>query len=78
MRPEQDRRFDLPAIGPDTIRAMTDAGARALAIEAGTSLILERERCLAAAEEAGIAIWGFDSGRVREIRCQSERSEGGA
>jgi hypothetical protein len=63
LRTGQDRRLDLPAVGPDTIRVMIEAGATALAIEAGAALILERERCLAEAEAAGIAVWGFDAGR---------------
>jgi DUF1009 family protein len=63
LRAGQDRRLDLPAVGPDTIEVMIEAGAEALAIEAGAALILERERLLAEAEAAGIAVWGFDAGR---------------
>jgi hypothetical protein len=65
LRPDQDRRFDLPAIGPETIRVMAEAGARALAVEAGAALVLDRVHCVAEAERAGIAVWGFDSGRIR-------------
>jgi len=64
-RAAQDRRFDLPAIGPGTIRAMVDAGMSALAVEAGATLMLDRETCIAEADRAGLAIWGFDSGRMR-------------
>jgi UDP-2,3-diacylglucosamine hydrolase len=67
LRTVQDRRFDLPAIGPETIEAMVEAGCTALAVEARTTLILERERCVAEADRAGIAIWGFDSGRGRTV-----------
>ena len=63
LRAAQDRRFDLPAVGPGTIAAMREAGARALAIEAEATLLLEGERCIAEADRAGIAIWGFDSKR---------------
>jgi len=63
LRAAQDRRFDLPAVGPGTIEVMREAGARALAIEAGATLVLEGERCIAEANRAGIAIWGFDSDR---------------
>src|SRR2546425_9218826 len=38
FKPQQDRRFDLPAIGPGTIRAMADCGAAVLAIEAGRAV----------------------------------------
>ncbi len=63
LRAAQDRRFDLPAVGPGTIEVMLEAGARALAIEAGATLVVEGERCIAEADRAGIAIWGFDSDR---------------
>ncbi len=58
-RPEQDRRFDLPVVGPDTIATLIEAGARALALEAGSVLLLDAERWVAEADEAGIAVWGF-------------------
>ncbi|MAG32202.1 MAG: hypothetical protein CL908_15070 [Deltaproteobacteria bacterium] len=60
-RPGQDRRFDLPAVGPDTIEAMRRAGASALAIEAGSSLIIDAAAVGAAADRAEIAVWGFDA-----------------
>ncbi len=59
-RPGQDRRFDLPAIGPATIDAMIAAEAGALAIEARSTLIVDREGLLDVADQAGIAIWGFE------------------
>ncbi len=61
-RPGQDRRFDLPTIGPDTIASMRRAGATALAVEAGATLVVERARVLAEADAAQIAIWGFERG----------------
>ncbi len=57
-KPNQDMRFDVPTIGPETIRALADAGGRALVIEAGKTLCLERERLLALAEEHGIMVIG--------------------
>jgi hypothetical protein len=62
-RPDQDRRFDLPAVGPGTLDAMRDAGATALAIEAGSTLVLDRAEFVRAADRAGIAVWGFETGR---------------
>ncbi len=59
-RPGQDRRFDLPCIGPDTIAAMAEVGARCLAIEAQSTLILDRQRTVDHADLAGIACTGFD------------------
>jgi DUF1009 family protein len=51
--------FDVPAVGADTIPAMRQAGATALAVEAGRTLMLDRERMIEAANEAGVAIVGF-------------------
>jgi DUF1009 family protein len=64
VRPEQDRRFDLPAIGPGTLAAMSDAGATCLAVEAGGTLVLERETTRSLADRAGIACLGFARDRV--------------
>jgi hypothetical protein len=58
FKPQQDQRFDLPAIGPGTIRAMADCGATVLAIEAGRAVFLDREEAIASADAAGIAIVG--------------------
>lgn len=55
-KPQQDNRYDLPTIGPDTINAMSKAGLRGVALEAGRSLLIERERTIAAANESGIFI----------------------
>ncbi len=64
-RPGQDRRLDLPAAGEGTIEAMRSAGATALALEAGSVLLVDREALRAAADHAGIAVWGF----TRESRA---------
>jgi DUF1009 family protein len=60
-RPGQDPRFDLPAIGPDTIAAMRDAGAVALAVEAGRTLIVDRPALAQAALASGIAVVGVET-----------------
>lgn len=65
-RPHQDRRFDLPAIGPGTIEAMRAAGATGLAVEAGSTLVVARARTIEAADRAGIAIWGLAPERARD------------
>ena len=57
-KPHQDLRFDLPAIGPQTIRTMIEGEASVLAIEAGRTVILDREEVFSMAHEAGIAIVG--------------------
>jgi DUF1009 family protein len=58
-RPDQDRRFDLPVAGPETIAALVEIRARALALEAGRVLLVDGDEMIAAADRAGIAIWGF-------------------
>ncbi len=55
-KPRQDSRFDIPVIGPRTIRNMTKVKALCLAIEAGRTLIIDRETTVRLADEAGIAI----------------------
>ena len=55
-KPEQDLRFDVPAVGMKTLEGMIAAGASVLAIEAGKTLLVDREKVLAAADENGIAI----------------------
>jgi len=51
--------FDVPVVGLDTIPVMRETGATALAVEAGRTLMLDREKMLEAANEAGIAIVGI-------------------
>jgi DUF1009 family protein len=57
-KPRQDLRFDLPAIGPQTIQTMVSVQATVLAIEAGRTVIIDREDVLSQANEAGISIVG--------------------
>jgi len=55
-KPNQDMRFDVPVIGMRTIETMVEAGASCLSVEAGRTLLLERESLLNRANQAGIAI----------------------
>jgi hypothetical protein len=57
-KPTQDPRFDLPAIGPETLAAGVEARASLIAFQAGATLVLEREALIAAADENGIALLG--------------------
>jgi DUF1009 family protein len=57
-KPRQDMRFDVPVVGLATIAAMRAAGAEALSIDAGKTLVLDGEAFVRAADEAGIAVWG--------------------
>lgn len=57
-KPEQDMRFDVPTVGPDTIERLSAAGGQVLVVEAEQTLIVERERTLQLAEQLGIVIVG--------------------
>jgi DUF1009 family protein len=59
-KPGQDKRADLPTIGPETIRNAVAAGLRGVAFEAKATILAEREGCLAAADEAGLFLLGLD------------------
>jgi UDP-2,3-diacylglucosamine hydrolase len=57
-QPHQDMRFDVPTVGPETIERMHRRGAWALVIEAGKTLMIEKEKMIALADRYGIAIVG--------------------
>lgn len=58
-KPKQDMRFDVPVVGQKTIDVMKQANATALAIDAGRTLLFDRDDLIHAADEAGIAIEAF-------------------
>jgi DUF1009 family protein len=58
-KPQQDVRYDLPTIGPDTILAAVDGRLRGIAIEAERSLLIDRDRVRALADEKNIFVVGF-------------------
>jgi hypothetical protein len=55
-KPNQDMRFDVPVVGVHTIETMVRAGASCLALDANKCLMLDREKVVAAANDAAIAI----------------------
>lgn len=55
-KPKQDVRFDMPAVGVKTLESMISAGAKALAMEAGKTLLIEKDRVVKMADENGITI----------------------
>jgi UDP-2,3-diacylglucosamine hydrolase len=55
--PDQDWRFDVPTVGPGTVRAMAAIQARGLVLPAGEAFLLDKERTLALAKEHGMFIW---------------------
>ncbi len=64
-KPEQDMRFDVPVIGMATVETMIRAGASCLSVEAGRTLLFDRDSLLERASQAGIAIvaTAVDSGQ---------------
>lgn len=58
-KPRQDPRFDVPVVGAGTIATMKEAGAAVLAVEAGQTLLIDRDDFLRAADAAGVSVWGF-------------------
>jgi DUF1009 family protein len=65
IKPGQDKRADLPTIGPQTVRNAAAAGIRGLAFEAGATILAEREACVAAADAAGLFLLGLDPATYR-------------
>ena len=61
-RPNQDMRFDVPTIGPQTIRALKDAGCACLIVEAGKTLIVDKPLTIALADKLKIAVVGRTAG----------------
>ncbi|MEP6956716.1 MAG: UDP-2,3-diacylglucosamine diphosphatase LpxI [Chthoniobacterales bacterium] len=57
-KPLQDMRFDVPVIGPETLRVAAAANVRVIALEAGRTLLLEKEQLVADARQANISIVG--------------------
>ncbi len=57
-KPNQDMRFDVPCVGPDTIRDLANAGSRCLVVEAGKTLIIDKPETLQLADELGVCMLG--------------------
>jgi len=57
-KPNQDLRFDVPVIGLETVRVAAEAKVRVIAVEAGQTLLLERDRVIEIASDASISIFG--------------------
>lgn len=61
-KPDQERRIDLPTIGPQTVLRAAEAGLAGIGLEAGASLIIDREATVAAANRAGLFLIGMAAG----------------
>jgi len=75
-KPHQDLRFDVPAVGFDTIETMKRVRARVLVIEAGKTLIFDHGKMIDAANEAGITILAREDQNEAELEeTLPERAE---
>ena len=60
-KPHQDTRFDIPAVGAQTIRTMVEAGAKVLGIEAGKAVVFDKKEMIDLANEVGITIVALEN-----------------
>ncbi|MDA1044342.1 MAG: UDP-2,3-diacylglucosamine diphosphatase LpxI [Verrucomicrobia bacterium] len=67
-KPGHDMRFDIPIVGDRTIRILKKCNAAALAIEAGRSILLDREYIVRLADEAGLALVAIPGTEVASIQ----------
>jgi DUF1009 family protein len=57
-KPHQDMRFDVPCVGPDTIRSLAENGGKCLVVEAGKTIIIDKPQTIKLADRLGITILG--------------------
>ena len=55
-KPDQDMRFDVPTIGPDTVENVKRCGGGAVVFEAGKTLVIDREKLTEAADRLGVVV----------------------
>lgn len=67
-KPRQDMRADLPSVGPGTLRKAAQAGLAGIAVEAGRSLVLERQTLVAEADRVGLFVTGIVPGSEDRAR----------
>jgi DUF1009 family protein len=60
-KPKQDIRFDIPAVGAQTIKIMHESGVAALAVETGRAVVFDRDEMIALADAYGIAVIAVES-----------------
>jgi DUF1009 family protein len=57
-KPKQDLRFDLPVIGPETVEILREARASVLAVEAGKTIVIEKEKVIREADRSHLCLMG--------------------
>jgi DUF1009 family protein/predicted dehydrogenase len=77
-KPHQDLRFDVPAVGLQTIETMKEAGASVLVVEAGKTLMFDRDKMIQAADDARIVILSIsEDGEVASDPAGFNREQNG-
>ena len=71
VKPAQDRRFDLPAVGTETIETARRAGLSAVGVEASGVLVLDKAAVYAACDAHGISFVGLTVDAVSEVGCST-------
>lgn len=57
-KPQQDMRFDVPCVGPDTIRSLAENGGKCLVVEAEKTIIIDKPETIELADKLGVTILG--------------------
>jgi len=57
-KPQQDMRFDVPCVGPDTVRSLAENGGKCLVVEAQQTILIDKPQTIELADKLGIAILG--------------------
>ncbi len=63
-KPNQDMRFDVPTIGPETLKVMQQSGGTVLAVEAGKTVVVNRQQVGKLAKKYGIVVVGVSNGQL--------------
>jgi len=71
-KPNQDQRFDMPCVGPDTIRSLAKNGGKCLVVEADKTIIIDKSETIKLADQLGIGIVGvkFSQDQCGKEPCQ--------
>jgi DUF1009 family protein len=71
VKPGQDRRADLPTVGPETVHAAAAAGLRGIAFAAGATLLADRAAAIDASDKAGLFLLGLDPATISKGEHQT-------
>jgi DUF1009 family protein len=66
VKPGQERRADLPTLGPETVAGAVAAGLRGIAFEAGGAILVDRAAAIAAADKAGLFLLGLTPEQINQ------------